>query len=479
MQWHRNSGERYLTIPAIVHPLGLAEPRWPEKFPPVREQSKLRGSPWSAESGRRVVVTGLGVVAPNGIGKEAFWTACVEGKSGIGPIRSFDASEHPVQIAGEIQDFDATPYVPPAQRKSLKIMGRAMRFAVGAAAMARNDAGMEMQHMSPERIGVVMGTGIVPVDLLDLAPLLSEACDENGQLQPARLGKSGAGALFPLWILKYLPNMVAAHISLALNAQGPNSTITTACAAGTQAVGEGFRLIARGDADIVFAGGADSRIDPLLILAYTSLGALSRGNRPPHEVSRPFDRQRDGFVLGEGAGVMVLEELEHARRRGATIYAEVLGLGTTFDAYAVTKPDPEGRGAARAIRAALKEARIDPRDVDYINAHGTSTKLNDLMETVAVKQVFGPDARSLPLSSIKSMVGHLIGAAGAVEAVALALTLKHGVLPPTINLTQPDPECDLDYVPNTARDLPVRTAVSTSFGFGGQNAALVMRRFAG
>jgi 3-oxoacyl-[acyl-carrier-protein] synthase II len=283
----------------------------------------------------------------------------------------------------------------------------------------------------------------------------------------------------PLWILKYLPNMVAAHISLALNAQGPNSTITTACAAGTQAVGEGFRLIARGDADVVVSGGADSRIDPLLILAYTALGALSRAERPPAEVSRPFDGARDGFVLGEGAGVLVLEELERAKQRGATIYAEVLGLGSSFDAYSITKPEPDARGAARAIESALREARVDPHDVDYINAHGTSTRLNDLMETAAVKRVFGEGARTLPLSSIKSMVGHLIGAAGAVEALALALTLHRGVLPPTINQTHPDPECDLDYVPNCAREVPAKTAVSTSFGFGGQNAALVMRRFRG
>jgi 3-oxoacyl-[acyl-carrier-protein] synthase II len=428
---------------------------------------------------RRVVITGLGVVAPNGVGREAFWSACVHGKSGVGPIQSFDASSHPVRIAAEVNGFDAAPFMPASQRKSLKIMGRAMRFAVGAAGLALRDAHLALDKVAPERVGVVMGTGMVPVDLPELAPALFAACDENGQLRPDRLGKTGNGALFPLWILKYLPNMVAAHISLALNAQGPNSTLTTACSAGTQAVGEAMRLIARGDADVVFAGGADSRIDPLLILAYTALGALSRCTRPPHEVSRPFDGQRDGFVLGEGAGVLLLEELEHAKKRGATIYAEVLGLGTSFDAYAVTKPHPEGRGAAQAIRAALREACVNPDDVDYINAHGTSTRLNDLMETMAVKQVFGEGARALPLSSIKSMVGHLIGAAGAVEAVALALTLQRGVVPPTINQTQPDPECDLDYVPNNAREMRVRTAVSTSFGFGGQNAALVMRQFTG
>lgn len=427
---------------------------------------------------RRVVVTGLGVVAPNGIGKDAFWQACVNGTSGIGPIRCFDASAHPVRIAGEVPDFDAGRFLPGAHKKSLKIMGRAARFAVAAAGLAVQDSGLEMDGEDPDRVGVVMGSGLVPIDLPEVAPLLAEACNGDGQLHTDIIGRK-KDALFPLWLLKYLPNMAAAHISLAHGAQGPNSTIVTACAAGTQAVGEAFRLIARDDADIVLAGGADSRLDPLLLLAYSALGALSPAIRPAEEVSRPFDGDRDGFVLGEGAGVLILEELEHAKKRGAVIYAEVLGLGTSFDAYAVTKPDPEARGAARAIRWALKEARVDPADVDYINAHGTSTRLNDLMETQAVKEVFGPWATTLPLSSIKSMVGHLIGAAGAVEAVALALTLHEGVLPPTINHTSPDPACDLDYVPNCAREMPVETALSTSFGFGGQNAAIVLRRFAG
>jgi len=428
---------------------------------------------------RRVVVTGLGVVAPNGVGRESFWSACLNGKSGVGPIRSFDASGHPVKIAAEVHDFDVRPFVPSHHRKSLKIMSRAMRFAVGAAGLGIIDSGLNLDREDPGRVGVVMGTGMVPIDLPELMPDLVHSCDANGQLETCRLGKRGAGALYPLWILKYLPNMFAAHISMAFNAQGPNNTIATACAAGTQAVGEGFRLIARDDADIVLAGGADSRIDPLLILAYTSLGALSTSERTPSEVSRPFDGKRDGFVLGEGSGVLVLEELEHAKKRGAIIYAEVLGLGSSFDGYAVTKPDPDARGAVRAINSALKEAKVDHHDVDYINAHGTSTRLNDEMETKAVKRVFGEGAKALPLSSIKSMVGHLIGAAGAVEAVAMALTLKSGVLPPTINQTQKDPACDLDYVPNTAREMPTRIAVSTSFGFGGQNAALVMRNFKG
>jgi 3-oxoacyl-[acyl-carrier-protein] synthase II len=419
------------------------------------------------------------VVAPNGIGKQAFWSACVNGRSGVGPIRSFDTSSLPVHIAGEVPEFDITPYIPSAHRKSLKIMGRGARFGVVAAGLAVQDSGLDLSRENTERVGVVMGAGLVPVELPEVAPIVAGALNGDGRLHVERIGTVGQEALFPLWLLKYLPNMTAAHISLIHGAQGPNSTIVTACAASTQSVGEGFRLIARADADIVLAGGADSRLDPLLILAYAALGALSPAQRSPAEVSRPFDGQRDGFVLGEGAGVLVLEELEHARRRGAVIYAEVLGLGSSFDAYAVTKPDPEARGAARAMRWALREARVDAGDIDYINAHGTSTRLNDLMETVAVKRVFGPTARTLPLSSIKSMVGHLIGAAGAVEAAALALSLYDGVLPPTINQTHPDPSCDLDYVPNCARELPVRTALSTSFGFGGQNAALVMRRFAG
>jgi len=426
---------------------------------------------------RRVVVTGLGVVAPNGVGKDAFWNACLNGKSGVAPIRSFDASGHPVKVAAEVPDFDISPYLTTSQRKNAKLMGRAMRFAVGAAGLAILDSGLDWKNEDPERLGVVMGTGIVPVDIPEIAPAIFNSCDEDGKLDVTRLGQQ-KDALFPLWILKYLPNMVAAHISLAFNAQGPNSTITTACAAGTQAVGEAFRLIARGDADVCLAGGADSRIDPLMILAYSALGALSNSDRPAAEVSRPFDGGRDGFVLGEGSGVLMLEELERAKARGAVIYAEVLGMGTSFDAYAVTKPDPDAKGAARAITSALREGRVDPKDVDYINAHGTSTRLNDLMETAAVKRVFGERARTLPMSSIKSMVGHLIGAAGAVEAVALALSLHSNALPPTINQTNPDPACDLDYVPNTAREKRTKVGLSTSFGFGGQNAALVMSRFA-
>jgi 3-oxoacyl-[acyl-carrier-protein] synthase II len=423
---------------------------------------------------RRVVVTGIGVVAPNGIGRSAFWNACIDGHSGVGPISSFDASKHPIRVAGEVKDFDPAPFVPDQFRKSLKSMGRAAKFGVGAAGLAVEDSELSLPNENPERVGVVMGTGIVPVDLGELGPLLARAMGSDGEFDATLLPGENGSPIVPYWLLKQLPNMVAAHISMAFNAQGPNNTIVTACVAGTQAVGEGFRLIAHDDADIVLAGGADSRIDPLLILAYAAMGALSKGSRTPEELSRPFDRMRDGFVLSEGSAVLVLEEYERAKARGATIYSEVLGFGSSFDAYSVTKPEPEGRGGARAIQAALHEARVDFRDVSYINAHGTSTKLNDLMETAAVKRVFGDHSRKVQLSSIKSMIGHSIGAAGAIEAAALAMSLHHQVYPPTINLTEPDPNCDLDYIPLHARENRARYGLSTSFGFGGQNGALVM-----
>jgi 3-oxoacyl-[acyl-carrier-protein] synthase II len=426
---------------------------------------------------RRVVISGLGVTASNGIGKDAFWHACTQGTSGIRPIQMFDASAHPIRVAGEVRDYDPTPYIPSTCRKQLRNMSRAARLGLGAAGLAVTDSGLDLanQALDPERVGVMIGTGVVPVDLEELAPMLSRAV-QNGDLDTTQMAPPGeASPVYPMWLLKHLPNMVAAYISMAYHAQGPNNTIVTACVAGTQAIGEAFRSIARDEADVILAGGADSRIDPLMLLGYAALGALSPAQGTPECISRPFDRMRDGFVIAEGAAVLVLEEYEHARARGAQIYAEVLGFGSTFDAYSVTKPDPEGRGGARAIQAALKEAHIDHRDVDYINAHGTSTKLNDAMETAAVKRVFGPHASRLRLSSIKSMIGHSIGAAGAIEAAALALSLKTHVLPPTINLRHPDPACDLDYIPNEARDSQVTYGLSTSFGFGGQNGALVMK----
>ena len=423
----------------------------------------------------RVVVTGVGVVAPNGIGRRDFCDAIFEGRSGVNYIESFDTSGLSIKIAGEVKNFDVLPYLG-EYKKNLKMMSRAVRFAVGAASLAVADSGLQTDRLDPGRFGVCMGTGITPVDVRELVDPIMRGVGTDGAFDMGRFALARAESIFPLWLLQQLPNMAAAHISILQQAMGPNNTIVTACAAGTQAVGEAFRLIARGDADVMLAGGCDSRLDPHLMVAYTAMKAVSTSIRPPKEVSRPFDAERDGFVLGEGAAVVVLESYRRARRRGATIYAEVTGYGSSFDAFGITRPEPEGKGAALSMSAALREARIDPSEIDYINAHGTSTRLNDLMETVAVKRVFGHRASEIPMSSQKSMIGHLIGASGAVEAAATALSLRRGVVPPTINLATPDPACDLDYVPNTSREMPLETAISNSFGFGGQNASLVMTR---
>lgn len=424
---------------------------------------------------RRVVITGLGIVAPNGIGKNAFTDAILEGRSGVSPIESFDTSGHRIKIAGEIKSFDVSPYLGD-QRKSEKVMSRAVKFAVGAASMAVDDSGLDTGKLAHDRFGICMGTGITPMEVRELARPIADGIGEDGSFDVSRFATAQAESIFPLWLLRHLPNMAAAHISILHKAMGPNNTIVTACAAGTQAVGEAFRLIQRGDADYMLAGGCDSRLDPLMLVAYDAMKTVSGSDRPPNEVSRPFDGERDGFVMGEGAAVLVLESLQSARRRKAKIYAEVTGYGSSFDAYGITRPEPEGKGAALSMNSALREAKLDASQIDYINAHGTSTRLNDLMETNAVKRVFGHRATSIPMSSQKSMVGHLIGASGALEAAATAITLDQGVIPPTINQTTRDPGCDLDYVPNTARERRVNTAMTNSFGFGGQNASLVMRR---
>jgi 3-oxoacyl-[acyl-carrier-protein] synthase II len=423
----------------------------------------------------RVVVTGIGVVSPNGIGRSAFGEALVEGRSGVSLIESFDTTGLPIKIAGEVKNFDVTPYLG-EHKKNAKLMSRAVGFAVGAAALAVDDANVVTAKLDPSRFGVCMGTGITPMDIAELVGPISKSIGQDGGFDVAKFATARAESMFPLWLLKHLPNMAAAHISILQHAMGPNNTIVTACAAGTQAVGEAFRLIARGDADIMLAGGCDSRLDPQLLVAYHAMKTVSDSIRPPVEVSRPFDGERDGFVLGEGAAVLILESLTRARRRKAKIYAEITGYGSSFDAYGITRPEPEGKGAALSMKAALREARMDPADIDYINAHGTSTRLNDLMETVAVKRVFGHRAPTIPMSSQKSMVGHLIGASGALEAAATAMSLDWGVIPPTINHSTPDPHCDLDYVPNTAREKRLKTAISNSFGFGGQNASLIMAR---
>ena len=424
----------------------------------------------------RVVVTGIGVVSPNGIGRRAFGEAIVEGRSGVSLIESFDTSGQSIKIAGEVKNFDVAPYLG-EHKKNAKIMSRAVGFAVGAGALAFEDSGLDANRIDPSRFGICMGAGITPMDVGELVGPISKSLKADGTLDVGRFAISRAESIFPLWLLKHLPNMAAAHLSILHHAMGPNSTIVTACAAGTQAVGDAFRLISRGDADIMMAGGADSRLDPHFLVAYNAMKTVSSSNRAPSEVSRPFDGERDGFVLGEGAAVLILESLQRAKRRRAKIYAEVTGYGSSFDAYGITRPEPEGKGAAISMTAALREARVDPSDIDYINAHGTSTRLNDLMETVAVKRVFGHRASSIPMSSQKSMVGHLIGASGALEAAATAMSLDRGVVPPTINQATPDPGCDLDYVPNTAREITLKCAITNSFGFGGQNASLVLSRF--
>jgi 3-oxoacyl-[acyl-carrier-protein] synthase II len=423
----------------------------------------------------RVVVTGVGVVAPNGMGRREFCEAIFEGRSGVDYVESFDTSGLAIKIAGEVKNFDVLPFLG-EHKKNLKLMSRAVRFAVGAASMAVDDAALDTSKLDPGRFGVCMGAGITPVDIGELVDPILRGVGTDGAFDMGRFTMARAESIFPLWLLQHLPNMAAAHISILQHAMGPNNTVVTACAAGTQAVGEAFRLIARGDADVMLAGGCDSRLDPQLFVAYSAMKAVSMSLRPPVEVSRPFDYERDGFVLGEGAAVLVLESYRRAKRRGAPIYAEITGYGSSFDAFGITRPEPEGKGAILSMSSALREARLDPADIDYINAHGTSTRLNDLMETVAVKRVFGHRATSIPMSSQKSMIGHLIGASGAVEAAATALSLQRGVVPPTINLATPDPECDLDYVPNTSREIPLETALSNSFGFGGQNATLVMTR---
>jgi 3-oxoacyl-[acyl-carrier-protein] synthase II len=405
---------------------------------------------------RRVVVTGMGVVSPLGVGIDAFWDGLIHGRSGVRRITRFDPSPYPSQIAGEIPDFDATSYLP---RRDIVRTDVFIHYALISAQAALADSGIKIDGQN-DRVGVSIGTGMGGV------PLLLSSWET---LQ--REGISGVSAYA---LPGSLPNMAAGWVSMRTGARGPLFSPTTACAASTQAVGDAFRTIQRGDADVMLAGGTDSLIHPLVIAGFSSIRALSTRNDAPTLASRPFDRDRDGFVLAEGAGILVLETLEMARARGARIYAEVLGYGLSADAHHPTASSSDG--PARAMRLALADAKLAPGAVDYVNAHGTSTPLNDQHETEAIKAVFGDHARRLAVSSIKSMTGHLVGAAGGVEAIATALALHHGILPPTINYTTPDPACDLDYVPNQARRVPIRVAMSNSFAFGGTNAILVLGR---
>jgi len=408
----------------------------------------------------RIVVTGLGAVAPNGIGTQTFWENVVNGVSGIAPITRFDASRHDAQIAGEVKGFDPLQWI---EKKEARKMDLFIHFAVAAAQMAYDDSGLKVTDDNRERIGVFVGTGMGGIPALE----------ESHRI----LMEKGPGRISAFFIPSIITNLASGQISMRFGMKGPNSCVCTACATGNHAIGDSLRIIQRGDADVMLAGGSEAVITPLTIGGFCSMKALSTRNHEPTRASRPFDKDRDGFVMGEGAGIMVLESLEHAKRRGAKIYAEIVGYGMSADAYHITQPAPEGEGAVRSMRLALEDAKVAPSQVDYINAHGTSTPAGDLNETLAIKAVFGEHARSLAVSSTKSMTGHLLGAAGGIESVITVLTIYHGILPPTINYETPDLGCDLDYVPNTARRRDVKYALTNSFGFGGTNATLLFKKF--
>ena len=408
----------------------------------------------------RIVVTGLGAVAPNGIGTQTFWQNVINGVSGIAPITRFDASRHDTQIAGEVKGFDPLQWI---EKKEARKMDLFIHFAVAAAQMAYDDSGLKVTDDNGERIGVFVGTGMGGIPALE----------ESHRV----LMEKGPGRISAFFIPSIITNLASGQISMRFGMKGPNSCVSTACATGNHAIGDSLRIIQRGDADVMLAGGSEAVITPLTIGGFCSMKALSTRNAEPTRASRPFDKDRDGFVMGEGAGIMVLESLEHAKRRGAKIYAEIVGYGMSADAYHITQPAPEGEGAVRSMRLALQDANVAPNQVDYINAHGTSTPAGDLNETLAIKAVFGDHARSLAVSSTKSMTGHLLGAAGGIESVITVLAIAQGLLPPTINYETPDLECDLDYVPNTARRRDVKYALTNSFGFGGTNATLVFKKF--
>jgi len=429
----------------------------------------------------RVVVTGVGVVTPVGTDLAAFAGAVRAGRSGVSRITAFDCEGFETRIAAEVgPEFDPLAYARPP--KAAKLMSRAAAFAVAAAAMAREDAALAPDAVAGDRLGVSLGAGgMGPADV-DMVEGQLEAVVEVVRRSGieacaipsfARVYRERTN---PLSMLRGLPNLAAAHVAIQHGARGPNSTVATACTAGTQAIGDGLRMIQRGEADVVLAGGADAMINPVGVLGFSMLGTLSIRNDDPARASRPFDRERDGFVIGEGAGVVVLEREAFARARGARTWAELAGYAATCDAYRLTDERPDAEGAASAIRRCLADADIAPADVGYVNAHGTGTRMNDLMETRAIKAALGAHAQHVPVSSTKSMIGHLLAAAGAVELATSLLALRDGFLPPTINYQTPDPECDLDYVPNVARPARIDVALSNSFGFGGQNACLAIRR---
>ena len=408
----------------------------------------------------RVVVTGLGAVAPNGIGTQTFWENLINGVSGVAPITRFDASKHDTQIAGEVKGFDPLQWI---EKKEARKMDLFIHFAVAAGQMAYDDSALKVTDDNRERVGVFVGTGMGGIPALE----------ESHRI----LMEKGPGRISAFFIPSIITNLASGQISMRFGMKGPNSCVCTACATGNHAIGDSFRIIQRGEADVMLAGGSEAVITPLTIGGFCSMKALSTRNHEPTRASRPFDKDRDGFVMGEGSGILVLESLEHARRRRAKVYAEIVGYGMSADAYHITQPAPEGEGAVRSMRLALQDAALAPSLVDYINAHGTSTPAGDLNETLAIKAVFGDHARSLAVSSTKSMTGHLLGAAGGIESLITVLAIARGMLPPTINYDTPDPECDLDYVPNSARRKDVRYAMTNSFGFGGTNATLVFKNF--
>jgi len=408
---------------------------------------------------RRVVITGMGALTPIGNTVEEYWASLVAGRGGVGPITHFDASNHSCRIAAEVKGFDPNVYMDP---KETRRMDPFVQYAVAAAKMAMDDSGLSITPENAARVGVLVGSGIGGV--------------HTWEAQHRILLEKGPSRVSPFFVPMLIANMASGQISIVFGAKGPNTTVVTACTTGTNAVGDAYEIIKRGDADAMIAGGAEAAICPLSCAGFCNAQAFSLRNDEPEKASRPFDAKRDGFIIGEGAGVLILEDLEHARARGANIRAEIIGYGMSGDAYHITAPAPEGEGAARCMQAALDDAGIRPEDVDYINAHGTSTELNDKFESMAIKTVFGDHAYKVPISSTKSMTGHLLGAAGAVEAIACIRALEEGTIPPTINYEYPDPDCDLDYVPNVARKADLEIAISNSFGFGGHNATIVFRK---
>jgi 3-oxoacyl-[acyl-carrier-protein] synthase II len=410
----------------------------------------------------RVVVTGLGAVTPVGNSVPEYWRAVCEGRSGVGPITRFDPKRLDTRIAAEVKGFDPLKVI---EKKELKKVDLFIQYALAAGVEAVEDAKIDFAQVDPTRAGALVGSGIGGIlTVLEWHRVILE---------------KGPGRVSPFFIPSLIVNMASGHLSLRYKLKGPNSSVVTACATGNHAIGDAFRIIERGDADLMVAGGSEAIIDELPIAGFAQMKALSTRNDEPLRASRPFDADRDGFVPGEGAGIVVLENADHARRRGARIYAEIVGYGMTADAYHMTAPDPDGDGAVRAMTAAVRDAGLRPDDVGYVNAHGTSTPYNDKTETLAIKRTFGAHAPRLAVSSTKSMIGHLLGAAGGVEAVVTVLALHHGILPPTVNYDTPDPECDLDYVPNVARKVQVEAAISNGFGFGGTNATLAFRRWHG